>query len=447
MPNTTTPALRVALYARISKDRNGEQEGVTRQLEACRDLVTRRGWTVVAEHVDNDISAYSGKRRPGYLALLDDMRNGLVEAVVVWHPDRLTRNPRELEDLLDVIEAKGLQVATVQAGDVDLSTSSGRAVARTLVAWAKHESEHKGSRQRAAIADTAKRGTRHGFTPYGWRCEEEADVVAGIVARLLAGVSLKSITKDLNDRGVVTVRGGQWTDRQVRQVALRASNAGLRTHKGAVVADGDWPALVSTDDHERVTRLLTDPARKTTRAGRVHVLSGVLRCGKCGAPMRHSNSGSRNVYRCEKLDVSATAEPVEAFVLELVQRRLNSPDAAGVTEPGTEAYDELTSRLAALRGRLDDLADDYADGTLDRAQVKRAGDRLRVQIVDVEEELRLAEKRSAALAARGVDVFGLPTEAQRSLLRGLLRVQVNPATKNGGASRVFDFDRVAVEWV
>src|SRR5262245_37939737 len=128
MSTRTKPDLRVALYARISKDRNGEAEGVTRQVDACRDLVARRGWTVVAEHVDNDISAYSGKRRPGYLALLDDMRSGLVEAVVCWHPDRLTRNPRELEDLLDVIEARGLQVATVQAGDVDLSTSSGRAV-------------------------------------------------------------------------------------------------------------------------------------------------------------------------------------------------------------------------------------------------------------------------------------------------------------------------------
>ena len=67
MNSTPEPALRVALYARISKDRNGEQEGVTRQVDACRDLAEQRGWTVVAEHVDNDISAYSGKKRPGFL--------------------------------------------------------------------------------------------------------------------------------------------------------------------------------------------------------------------------------------------------------------------------------------------------------------------------------------------------------------------------------------------
>ena len=165
MNSTAGPALRVALYARISQDRNGEQEGVTRQVDACRDLAERRGWTVVAEHVDNDVSAYSGKKRPGFLALLDDMRSGLVEGVVVWHPDRLTRNPRELEDLLDVIEKRGLQVASVTSGDVDLSTTSGRAVARTLVAWGKHESEHKGERQKAAITDAASKGRRHLESP------------------------------------------------------------------------------------------------------------------------------------------------------------------------------------------------------------------------------------------------------------------------------------------
>jgi site-specific DNA recombinase len=447
MNSTPNPALRVAVYARISKDRNGEQAGVNRQVEACRELVDSRGWTIVAEHIDNDISAYSGKRRPGYLALLDDMKAGLVEAVVVWHPDRLTRNPRELEDLLDVIEARGLQVATVQAGDVDLSTSSGRAVARTLVAWGKHESEHKGARQQAAIGEAAKNGKRHGFTPYGWRSEDEAAVVAEIVARLLAGDSLRSIGLDLNARGVPTVRGGEWSPQQVKQVAVRPSNAGLRTHNGAVVADGDWSALISRDDHERVTRLFKDPARKTTRAGGKHLLSGLLRCGKCGAPMRFARGNGRELYRCVNLDVSASSAPVEEFVLELVQRRLNAPDAAGVTEPGTESYDAGVSRLAALRGRLDDLAADYADGTLDREQVKVAGARLREQIVTVEAELRAQEKRSAALRARGVDVFALSVEAQRALLRGLVSVSVNPAVKIGGASRKFDHDRLSVEWL
>jgi site-specific DNA recombinase len=70
-----TSALRVAIYTRISQDRTGAELGVERQLEDCQALAKANGWTVVAEYSDNDISAYGGKRRPGYAALLDAIKN------------------------------------------------------------------------------------------------------------------------------------------------------------------------------------------------------------------------------------------------------------------------------------------------------------------------------------------------------------------------------------
>ena len=218
---------------------------------------------------------------------------------MVWHPDRLTRNPRELEDLLDVIEKRGLQVASVTSGDIDLSTTSGRAVARTLVAWGKHESEHKGERQRSAITAAAKRGKRHGFTPFGWRTVVPVrpplwtDVTEGDGGPRDRGAAVGGRVVAVDRAGPERARGGdvggagRGRSTQVRQVALRASNAGIRTHQGVVVGnEGQWPALVSADDQERVTRLLSDPSRKKTRTGTKHLLSGVLRCGKCGGAMR-----------------------------------------------------------------------------------------------------------------------------------------------------------------
>ena len=64
-------APRVAFYCRISSDPRDTGLGVDRQREECAALATARGWRVLATHVDNDVSAYSGKRRPGYLALLE----------------------------------------------------------------------------------------------------------------------------------------------------------------------------------------------------------------------------------------------------------------------------------------------------------------------------------------------------------------------------------------
>jgi DNA invertase Pin-like site-specific DNA recombinase len=91
-------AVTAAIYARISSDQDGTGLGVARQVKECRALAESRGWTVVEEFVDNDISAYSGKTRPQYQRMLTAMRDGRVTAVIVYHLDRLTRRPKELEE-------------------------------------------------------------------------------------------------------------------------------------------------------------------------------------------------------------------------------------------------------------------------------------------------------------------------------------------------------------
>src|SRR5947209_1128271 len=113
--------MRAAIYCRISQDRSDEGLGVTRQEQDCRAQAKRRNWTVSEVFVDNDISAYATTRRrktrPAYERMMDAIRAGAVGAIIVWHPDRLHRTPRELEDFIDLIEAHKVSVATVTAGD------------------------------------------------------------------------------------------------------------------------------------------------------------------------------------------------------------------------------------------------------------------------------------------------------------------------------------------
>src|SRR5450631_1042780 len=93
---------RAVIYTRISQDREGAGLGVQRQLEDCRALCERQGWHIVDPPLaDNDISAYSGKARPGYQELLRLIEAGAVDVVVSWHTDRLHRSPRELEQYID----------------------------------------------------------------------------------------------------------------------------------------------------------------------------------------------------------------------------------------------------------------------------------------------------------------------------------------------------------
>lgn len=111
-----------AIYCRISRDRRKEAANVASRERACRALATRLGWEVVDVLIDNDLSAYSGKPRPGYARLMDGLSDGTYTGVVAWHPDRLHRRPVELEEFIAVVEDVGAAVATVPPPTAELGS-------------------------------------------------------------------------------------------------------------------------------------------------------------------------------------------------------------------------------------------------------------------------------------------------------------------------------------
>ena len=114
--------MRAGIYTRISEDREDTQLGVHRQLEDCERLADERGWEVVERYKDNDISAWKGGKRPDYLRMLEDIAAKQIDAVVVWHQDRLHRQPRELEEFFDTCDGAGLTELASVSGDIDLGS-------------------------------------------------------------------------------------------------------------------------------------------------------------------------------------------------------------------------------------------------------------------------------------------------------------------------------------
>src|SRR4051794_2527084 len=221
-----TSPVAAAIYCRISSDPRHDQLGVRRQEEDCRALCERLGWSVAAVFVDDDVSAFSGKRRAGYEAMCQALKDRDVRAAVAWHPDRLHRSPRELEDFITLVEALRAKVSTVQAGEYDLSTPTGRMTARVVGAVARHESEHKGERIKRKMRQNAEAGLPHGGAtrPFGYERDgitivpAEAKVIRALAKRIVAGETLRSVTVCLNESGVPTVTGKQWATPTVRGV-------------------------------------------------------------------------------------------------------------------------------------------------------------------------------------------------------------------------------------
>ncbi|MFG3048160.1 recombinase family protein [Streptomyces sp. NPDC048241] len=167
---------RAIIYCRISRDREGAGLAVERQREDCEALAAQLGLEVVACYTDNDLSAYSGKPRPGYQQLLEDLRAGRADTVLAWHTDRLHRSPAELEEYIDVCEpgdrSRSVQTRTVKAGTLDLSTATGRMIARQLGVQARYEVERMIERQKRKRDEMAKNGQYlGGRRPFGYESD------------------------------------------------------------------------------------------------------------------------------------------------------------------------------------------------------------------------------------------------------------------------------------
>lgn len=216
-PTSTTPR-RAAIYARISEDREGREFGVDRQRVDCRALADRRAFDVVREFCDNDISAStaSTKPRPGYDAMIAAVRAGEVDVILAYSSSRLTRRPREWEDLIELNEATGVQIFTVVSGDNDLTTASGRRVARINYSIAAGEAEeireriHRANKHRVEVLGEPTNGTKYGWRRgLGGKLEldpEQAAVVQEVARRVVAGESLNRIKKDFISRAIPTPR-------------------------------------------------------------------------------------------------------------------------------------------------------------------------------------------------------------------------------------------------
>src|SRR6188472_4146785 len=155
-------ATRAGIYARISSDREADGLAIGRQLDDCERLAEERGWRVVERYIDQDVSAYKGRLRPAYRRLLGDLRTGSIDGVIVYHLDRLHRQPRELEEFFDDCKAAGVDDLASVTGRINLADPDGQFQARILGAVAKKESDGKSRRIRRKHEELAAAGRLSG---------------------------------------------------------------------------------------------------------------------------------------------------------------------------------------------------------------------------------------------------------------------------------------------
>ena len=170
------------------------------------------------------------------------------------------------------------------SGDIDLTTPDGQFQARILGAVAKKESDDKSRRIRRKHEEIAASGrvSGGGSRPYGYEPDKvtlrpaEAAEIAACAKRLLAGEPIRSIARDLNERGVASASGGLWSPQSLRRMLASPRISGQRAHHGEIVATAEWPGIISAKEGAAIRALLANPERRTNKAARRYLLGGLL---------------------------------------------------------------------------------------------------------------------------------------------------------------------------
>lgn len=468
------------LSVRESADR---PEQVKNQLTDLREFVAAVGGRIDREIPENDVSAFKRRRvrlpdgtygyrvvRPEWEAILTALRRGECNALAVPDIDRATRDPRMLEDIIEVVEHYGVYVVS-RSGNIDLTTDAGISAARDLVNQRNQESRNTSRRVEDGQRHAALKGQNHGgpFRPFGWRKDRigvnkrEAAHIRRELPRILAGVSPLTIAQEWNKRKIPTVTGvPQWRAATIRNIFVNPRICGLRTYRGAVMKNalgesvhGVWEPILTEAEFDAVVKALI-PAEPATPSrlgakGRgyrtIYLLSPFVRCGKCNSRMIGTEridprSGKRvEIYRCQSKgaggcgSVARVAGPINEYVKTLVVAEQKKVELRKVEQlpPWPKARE-----LADLLGRIEESARRYEAGTYSAERYFPSLARMETQEAELRREKRKYEARQEARKITVVDLDlkwddpDFTTEQrQAAIAKTLTAVVILPAGKGG----------------
>ncbi len=396
-------------YIRVSTDeqaRNGESIPAQTKILEAQALI--KGYDDFKIYIDD---GYSGRslQRPAVQQLLKECGEGTVDVVLVWKLDRLSRSLRDILTIIeDIFTPHG--VALISATEsIDSSTPAGRAMLSVLGTFAQFEREQDSERV-SMVHKSLARDCRFlgGPVPLGYKIvdkhyaidEATAPIVRRVFDMYIHREGYAEILRYLGSQGVTTAFGSPYTKSTLNHLLANERYNGTYIHNRLAAADakghrsssrikpdeeqiripGGIPAIIDMETWHAACAIREEYRQYSGRqSGRVRfLLSGLCRCGVCGAPMVVDTAGTdrngnrQRYYTCKRRCVSAARkEKIEAAAIdallqlsaspELIEQACDAANAlAASRSESTDAekqalqteYDDLTARIRNLNAAL-----------------------------------------------------------------------------------------------
>lgn len=471
---------RAILYCRISDA--DTTHGVDDQNRRLREFVTALKWGILAVLIENDTSAFKRRKvllpdgseamrvvRPEFRKGLGWLKSGTADGFAALDLDRALRDPRDLEDMIDIVEDRRIPVRSI-TGSLRLDTDADVTMARVMTAIANKSSRDTSRRVAAHREARALAGVWSGGPrAFGWEPDgvtlrpSEAQWIERWAYELLQGVDLSEMARDANGN-VPTVTGAKWTTPTINKILRRPAIAGRMVYRGEDIGEAPWEPIIPHEVWESVVETLSDDSRRTTPGPTPKYLgSGIYLCGKCrdGTPMKIVSKASkragphRQTYRCRDVaHLSRTQAYLDQYVEEVIIARLSRRDARDlIRTPNADVdVEALRKRATVLRGNIKSLARDRALGEITRsehlegarvakAELSRIDEVLQIEMVDSPLTPFIEAEDVAAEWDRS------PLGVKRAVLRCLMTVTVLPARGLSPGDGFFNSDGVEIRWV
>ncbi|HWI65059.1 MAG TPA: recombinase family protein, partial [Symbiobacteriaceae bacterium] len=307
---------RVAIYIRWSTDDQGEGTTLDVQLDGCRHYALSQGWQHSPDLTFID-DGYSGGslERPALTRLREAVQQGLVDCVVVFKIDRLSRNVVDTVNLV-LREWDGKCHVKSAREAIDTATQQGKMFFYTLVSFAEWERSVIRERTWSGRLRRLQEGRNPGFRPpYGLRTgatpgsfelvPDEAAVVRRIFTLHARGLGYKAIATELGQAGIRFREGRPWSAQTVMAVLRNAIYTGRLVYGEQVVESAHLPRILADEQYEAAQERRSGRARERAPNRAVtssHLLTGLLRCGRCGSAMmgrkKYGRGGGEEYYIC-----------------------------------------------------------------------------------------------------------------------------------------------------
>lgn len=460
---------KVAIYVRVSTTNQAEEGySIDGQIDSLEKYCEAMGWDVYNKYIDAGFSGGSLKR-PEMANLINDVKKGLFDTVLVYKLDRLSRNVRDTLYLIkDVFNINKIDFVSIQE-NIDTSSAMGTLFLTLLSAIAEFEREQIKERMQLGKLGRAKSGKSMQWakTSYGYDYIKETGTLsvnpyqALIVRKMfewyLSGMSITKLRDTLNEQ---YGQDKEWSYRTVRVILSNPVYCGYNQFKGQIFP-GTHEAIISEDDFNKTqeeikTRQRTAAQRFNPRPFQAkYMLSGIAQCGYCSAPLAiklgmKRKDGTRLVkYECKQRHPRKTKgvtvynnnekcdsgfyfkDDIEHFVLTEISKLQTDSDYIDKLFSNTnqetidrDSYQKQIDNLTAKISRLNDL---YIDDRISLEELQKRSSDFMAERTALEKELEADTSLKAVERKEDVrrvldtkDIFTLDYEQQKAIARALI---------------------------